>query len=114
MNYIVVPGIKEEYRGEFAPVITPELIIETVCNHYKISPEKLKSKNRSKELVHTRHVIFYFLRKYTNITLKAAGLLFNRDHTTVIHSVEHLGDIMDTEPNVKSEVEQLEAIIKLG
>lgn len=112
MNYICVPGIKEKYRSESAPVITPEKIITTVCDYFVLSVDVVKSKSRAKEHVYARHVIFYFLRKHTNMTLKSSGALFNRDHTTVIHGLDNLRDIMDTEPVVRSEVELLETTIK--
>lgn len=112
MNYMCVPGIKEKYREECAPVITPEKIIVTVCNHFTLPVAQVKSKSREQELVYARHIIFYLLRKYASMTLKSAGALFNRDHTTVIHSVETLNNLMDTEPNVRDEVELLEAAIK--
>lgn len=112
MNYMCVPGIKEQYRSQCAPIVTPEKIIEIVCDYFNLTHEALKGKCRSKELVHARHVIFYFIRRHTSMTLKSTGQLFNRDHTTVIHGLENLNDIMDTEPVVKSEVEHLEAIIK--
>ncbi len=114
MNYVAVPGIKDRYRIESAPIITPEMIIKIVCDHFKLNAEKLKSKHRAKELVYARHVIFHFIRKHTSMTLKSAGLLFNRDHTTVIHSIETLSDLMDTEPNVRTEIELLETAIKSG
>lgn len=114
MNYIAIPGIKDVYRSESAPVITPERIIETVCDYFDLPMESLKGKCRIKELVYARYVIFYFLRKYTSITFKSAGLMFNRDHTTVIHGLQHLSNIMETEPNVKSEVELLAIYIHGG
>lgn len=114
MNYIGMPGVKEKFRSESAPKITPEKIINVVCDHYKLNAYKLKSKSRVKEFTHARYVIFYFLRKFANMTLKSVGLLFNRDHTTVIHGLETLQDIIDTEPAIKSEIELLETIIKGG
>jgi|SRR6478752_2867138 len=112
MNYIGIPGIKESYRAELAPVITPDKIINTVCDHFSMNEQQLKGSCRDKELVHARHLIFYFLRKYTSISLKRAGQLFNRDHTTVIHGLDKLSDLMDTEPEVKAEVEMLGSMIK--
>lgn len=109
LSYMCVPGIKTEYRNECAPVITADKIITVVCEHLKLTVEQIRGKSRSKEFVYARHLIFYFLRKHTTLTLKSAGELFNRDHTTVIHALENLQDIMDTEPPVKDEVELLES-----
>jgi chromosomal replication initiator protein len=112
MNYVGMPGVKDRYKSECAPKITPDKIINAVSNHYKLNADKLKSTSRVKEFTHARYVIFYFLRKFANMTLKSAGLLFNRDHTTVIHGLETLQNIIDTEPAVKEEIELLETIIK--
>lgn len=112
MNYIGMPGIKASYRKECAPKITPDKVIQVVCNHYNIDRSDLKGRCRQKELVHARHVIFYLLRNHASMTLKSAGALFNRDHTTVIHGVQKLHDLMDTEPAVKAEVEVLEGFVK--
>lgn len=111
MNYVAIPGIKESYRTESAPVITIENIISAVCNFYHMDAEGLKGKYRRRGNVHARYVIFYFIRKYTKMTFKEAGLIFNRDHTTVIHGLETLKDIMQTEPGVRAEVESIQAII---
>ena len=112
LNYMCVPGIKTEYRSECAPVITIDKIISTVCDHLNLTGEEIKGKSRVKEHVYARHLIFYLFRKHTTLTLKSAGELFNRDHTTVLHALNNLQDIMDTEPAVKNEVELLEAKIQ--
>lgn len=112
MNYICVPGIKEEYRSISAPVITPEKIIEIVCGHFGLTVKNVQSRSRVKEFVYARHIIFYLIRKNTKMKLKSAGELLHRDHTTVIHSVETLKDLMYTEPDVRAEVDQIEEILR--
>src|SRR3972149_6360316 len=105
MNYISIPGIKEQYRSQCAPVITSEGIIKTVCDHLDVRFDDLKTKCRIREYVHARHIIFYFLKKHTSLTLKSMGEIFNRDHTTVIHGLENLNDIIATEQTVKADIE---------
>lgn len=111
MNYMCVPGIKEEYKAPILRVVTPEKIIEAVCGHLKLTEKDVLSRSRYKERVYARHIIFYLLRKKTKITLKAAGELLHRDHTTVIHSIETLENLMCTEPDVRAEVDQIEEAI---
>jgi chromosomal replication initiator protein len=112
MNYICVPGIKEEYRAVSAPVFTPERIIETVCEHFKLNLKDLQGRSRVRERVFARHIIFYLLRKHTKMSLKSAGDLFGRDHTTVIHSIDTLNNLMYTEPDVRAEVELIEETVR--
>lgn len=107
-----VPGIKEQYRPQSAPVITAEKIIETVCEHFSLTEKQVQGRDRFKEYVYARHIIFYLLRKNTKMTLKSAGELLHRDHTTVIHSVETLNNLMYTEPDVRVEVYRIEEAVR--
>ena len=50
--------------------ITPENIINVVCDHYSVSIEDIKSSKRNKELVHPRQMIMYLCRSMTNATYK--------------------------------------------
>lgn len=112
MNYMCVPGIKEQYRPQSAPVITPEKIIEAVCDHFKLTIGNIQGKCRWKEYVYARHIIFYLIRNNTKMTLKSAGALLYRDHTTVIHSIDTLNNLMYTEPDVRAEVELIEEKVR--
>lgn len=112
MNYMCVPGIKDQYRPICAPVITPDKIIEAVCYHFGLTIKEVQGRCRVKEYVYARHIIFYLIRKNTKMSLKPAGELLNRDHTTVIHSIETLSNLMYTEPNVRAEVELIEEIVR--
>lgn len=112
MNYMCVPGIKEQYRSINAPMITPDKIIEIVCDHFKLAVKEVQSRSRVREFVYARNIIFYLLRKHTKMSLKSSGELFGRDHTTVIHGIETLNNLMYTDTDVRSEVELIEEKVK--
>jgi len=107
-----VPGIKEKFRPMSAPVVTPDKVIEAVCEHFKFNLKDLQSKSRIKEYVYARDIIFYLIRNKTKMSLKSTGQLLHRDHTTVIHSIETLNNLMYTEPDVKAEVELIEEAVR--
>lgn len=48
---------------------------------------KLDSKHRNREFVYLRFVAMKLCRELTNDSFKKIGVLFNRDHATVIHCV---------------------------
>jgi hypothetical protein len=54
----------------------------------------LASRNRKIELVVSRALIYEQLVGY--MSLASAGKVFNRDHTTVIHSVKMLANLRET------------------
>ena len=66
--------------------VTCELIIETVAEHFNISPDDIKSTKRNKEIAYPRQICMYLCRKMTADSLQAVGnSLGKKDHTTIIH-----------------------------
>lgn len=85
-----------------------EEILQIVCDYYQISASSLLSKDRFRRLVVPRHVYFYLMKKYTNMTLKNIGAYAGKkDHTTVIHGVNQVVDLMSVYRDLRYDVESL-------
>jgi len=94
--------------------VSIDYIQKTVAEYFKVEVEQLKDKIRKKEIVIARQVAMYFAKEYTNHSLKAIGYHFGgRDHSTVIHAVQSVNDMMDTNANFKSSVEELKKKLKM-
>ena len=75
---ILLPNEKKE--------LTPELIIQTVAEHYGITMADIAGNKRNNEIVVPRQIAMYLCRKMTDASLKNIGnLLGKRDHTTIIN-----------------------------
>ena len=75
---ILLPNEKRE--------ITPELIIQTVAEHYGITMADIIGNKRNSEVVVPRQIAMYLCRKMTDASLKNIGnILGKRDHTTIIN-----------------------------
>lgn len=83
---------KEIIQNHTDIVETPsiEQIIKTVCSVFELSPENLRSRSRKRNIVVARNTAFYLARKYTELTLKDIGRLFNRRHSTVIKGITNI------------------------
>ena len=80
---IIYPDAKRE--------VTPNLIIDIVCEHYNVSPDDIISKKRNSEFVQPRQVIMYLCRDLIGTPLQTIGkVLGKKDHTTVMHGVEKI------------------------
>lgn len=91
-----------------------DYIQKTVAEYFKVEVESLKDKIRKKEIVIARQVAMYFAKEYTNHSLKAIGYHFGgRDHSTVIHAVQSVNDMIDTNANFKTSVEELKKKLKM-
>jgi len=93
--------------------INIDYIQKFVCNHYNISLDLMKSKTRIREMVVARQVAMYFCKKFTDLSLKAIGYSFGkRDHSTVIHAISTVNDMMDTDQRFFNTIEELHAKLK--
>lgn len=69
-------------------LVTIDKIKSAVAHYFNVSPNDLESKSRKKELVIPRQLAMYICKELTNCTLETIGKHFgNRDHSTVVHSI---------------------------
>ncbi len=74
--------------GGVEPVsVTVDKIFTSVCRKFALSRSDLESTSRKKELAQPRHLCIYLIREVTGMSLPQIGKIFNRDHSTVINSV---------------------------
>ena len=73
-------------------------IINRVCKATGFSYDILKSKNRSIDIRTARQYAIWRIHKEVygmGYSLKAIGQLFDRDHTTVLHTVKAINELKD-------------------
>ncbi len=103
----------------FVKTTTKEVTIDTiqkmVCEYFNISYDKLLAKTRKREIVQARQITMFLAKKYTKNSLKSIGEHFGgRDHTTVIHSCQTVGDLMDTDGQFREYVLELQQKVQLA
>lgn len=88
--------------------INPNIIIDTISLSYGINPSLVTSKQRKKEIVFPRKVCMYVLREKLNMSYSEIGKYFsNRDHSTVIDSVNTISEKIKTDPQLKIFIENV-------
>ena len=97
-------------KAEFLP--SPDVIIEEVCKFYNIDNDALRGQGRTKDTALARQIAMYQIRRMTNLSLKEIGKEFdNRDHTTVMHSIDRVEKLMKTNPEISEIIKDLNANI---
>lgn len=72
-------------------IITPELIIEIVAEHFDLQPSDLTGNKRNAKIVFPRQIVMYLCRNMTEVTLKNIGkVLGGRDHTTIMNGIDKI------------------------
>jgi chromosomal replication initiator protein len=88
--------------------VTIDTIIESVTEHFKVRIPDLKGKSRLREIVLPRQIAMYLAKELTNLSLKSIGYHFGgRDHSTVIHAIQTVNDLMDTDKDISGAVNKL-------
>jgi chromosomal replication initiator protein len=87
-------------------VITPEMILRVVCEHYDVRASNVISRKKNASLVVPRQIIMYICREYTDATLEnIARLLGKKDHSTVMYGVDKIRNEMTTNGELRGNVD---------
>ncbi len=71
--------------------ITPQLILETVAEHFHLQPSDLSSNKRNSDIVIPRQIVMYLCREMIDIPYKSIGTYVGKkDHSTVIHGINKI------------------------
>ena len=105
--------IKRSVKVDESPLTVDE-IIESVCQHYNVTPANINSRSRKKDFVMARQVSIYLAQKYTKMPASRIGkLVGNRDHSTVIHSCSQVETRLKIDKDFLDEIQSIENSFKL-
>ena len=100
--------IKRSVKVDDNP-LTVDDIIESVCQHYNVTPANINSRSRKKDFVMARQVAVYLAQKYTKLPASRIGrLVGGRDHSTVIYSCNQVERRMKIDQKFLSEITSIE------
>jgi len=90
-----------------------ENIIRVVADYYSLTPNDLKGKKKTQNIVFPRQLAMYIGREMTDYSTTELGQEFGgRDHTTVMHSIKIIKDKLLTDPKLESTIDSIKQNIK--
>ena len=85
--------------------ISVEYIQNLVASHFNLNIQELLSPRRSRSLARPRQIAMYLAKQYTTNSLPDIGRKFsNRDHTTVIHAVKKINELIKKDSEIKESI----------
>lgn len=88
-------------------------IQKQVANHYNIKVSDMHSARRSRSVARPRQVAMYLSKKLTSKSLPEIGRKFGgKDHTTVMHAVKRIEELMGSDSEIANDIELLERIVQ--
>ena len=96
--------------SEYIP--TPEAILEFISKYYNVDVNLIKGQQRVREAVGPRQIAMYLIRSMTNLSVVDIGKIFdNRDHSTVLYSIQQVEKKMKQDPSYAETVKELKTNI---
>ena len=93
--------------------LTPFVVQQAVSAEWRVTPDGLQSKTRTKTLTVPRQVAMFLCRELMGLQLVEIGHAFGgRDHSTVIHSLERAQAMMDEDPGFRDRVEKVRGVLE--
>lgn len=100
---------QQEYEINAATILT------TTASAFGVSIEELKGTSRKRPIVVARQVAMYVTRELTDLSYPAIGKAFgDKDHTTVMHSVEKIESLMSSDREIYNQVSEILTKIRGG
>jgi len=79
-----------------------------VAAHYNLNINEMLSPRRSRSLARPRQIAMYLAKHYTTKSLPEIGRNFsNRDHTTVIHAVKKIDELIKKDNEIKNNINEI-------
>ncbi|MDH4079033.1 MAG: chromosomal replication initiator protein DnaA [Nitrospira sp.] len=94
--------------GDKKKIVAMDDIQEAVCSQFHVKLTELKSRRRSKTLVHPRQIAMYLCRELTDASYPEIGRQFGgKDHTTIIHACRQVAKAKETDTTLQTTLETL-------
>lgn len=82
-------------------------IAESVCNHYGIEVKEIQKKGRKASISNVRQVFFYMANEFSQRTLVEIGDFCDRDHPTVIYSINKVRTEKEIYSSLRLDIESI-------
>jgi len=94
--------------------VTIHEIQKKVADHYSIKMTDMASPRRARNVARPRQVAMYLAKQLTSRSLPEIGRHFgNRDHTTVMHAVSRISELMQGDPAFAEDVDLLKKMLEV-
>lgn len=87
--------------------LSASMICDLVSTQFNVSVKDLQSKSRKRIVTVPRQIAMYLSRKFTEESLADIGKAFNRDHSTVLHSIKVVSNKLVSDTSVNAQLEIL-------
>ena len=104
-----VKSLLSDILGNSEPIsVTIDKIFASVYNKFGVKREEIVGLKRTKEIANARHIAVYLVRNITEMSLPNIGKIFNRDHSTIMSSIETVQKKLATDTKLSFIISEIE------
>lgn len=91
---------------------TIDEIQKKVAEHFNISVKEMQSSRRARTVARPRQIAMYLAKQLTSRSLPEIGRKFDRDHTTVMHAVRKVEELIIEDTTLAEDVDALRRVLE--
>ena len=100
--------ILKDFMDYNKKTINIEFIQKVVASYFNLNIDEMLSQRRSRSLARPRQIAMYLSKNLTTNSLPDIGRKFsNRDHTTVIHAVKKIGELIKKDHDIDKYITEI-------
>ncbi len=86
---------------------TVDSIQKAVTRYYSIKISDLMSHTRQRSIARPRQIAMFLAKQLTDRSLPEIGQAFNRDHTTVLHAIRRVQELVEARLDIKQDLDEI-------
>ena len=110
-SYLRGPITIEVARDELVDILRDvdrrteiHMIIQCVADYYNVKPGDLVGPRRTQNITRPRQLAIYLAKMMTTRSLPHIGRAFNRDHTTILYSIERVEKLQANDSSIAEDI----------
>ena len=90
--------VKDAVSKSNEAIPTPDVIINEVSRYFGFDESSIRGPSRSRNIVNARNIAMYLIRNITGLSTIEIGKIFDRDHSTALHSLDQVKEKLESDP----------------
>lgn len=93
--------------------LTADAILKLVALQFNLRTTDIRSEKRTRKLSVPRQICMYLMRRHLLMSYPEIGkFMGGKDHTTILHGVQRIGDLMKSDPEILKATTTIESLIR--
>ena len=102
---VAAKALSDVFTSQAAQAIEMADVLRATAAHFEVEAETLRTAGRAREVVVPRQVAMFLIRELTSHSLPEIGQFFGRDHSTVLHAIQKIGDQLGRDSELTAQID---------